>query len=322
MSHFGTVALIGRSNVGKSTLLNTALGESLAIVSPLPQTTRTSLLGIVNRGDDQIAFLDTPGFHHARSELGNRMNAAADDTLRHADLVVYVTDVSCLLRPYARQKAPTGGVALDPNDLALIAKLPENTPRLLVINKVDLVGNKHRLLPLIEAFSNRFGFAAVIPVSCLSPNDVELLVSTIVAHLPEGAARFPKDEITDRPVRYFIAEYVREQVLLATRREVPHAVAVTVDHCHEDDKLLTAAVTLHVEKDGQRRILVGRGGQQIRDIGTKARARVVQLVGKKVHLELFVKTNPAWKSVPRQLAELGYENSLSEATTALPKGSE
>jgi GTPase len=323
MSHFGTVALIGRSNVGKSTLLNAALGEPLAIVSPLPQTTRTALLGIVNRGDDQIAFLDTPGLHQARSELGRRMNAAANDSLRHANVIVFVTDVSCLLRPAARQKShqlkPTIGI--DPGDAALIATLPSDVPALLVINKVDLIGNKHRLLPLLETFSQRFGFVGVIPVSCHSKEDVERVLSVVIAHLPEGPAQFPKDELTDRPVRYFIGEYVREQVLLATRREVPHAVAVSVDNCHEDDKILHAVVTLHVEKDGQRRILVGRGGQMVRDIGTKARARIIKLVGKKVHLELFVKTNPAWKSVPRQLAELGYADSLVEATSAAPKGS-
>jgi GTP-binding protein Era len=324
MSHFGTVALIGRSNVGKSTLLNAALDEPLAIVSPLPQTTRTSLLGIVNRGEDQIAFLDTPGIHQARSELGRRMNSAAIDSLRHANVIVYVTDVSCLLRPAARQKVqgehPT--VTLDPNDVALIETLPKNIATILVINKVDLVGNKQRLLPLIETVSQKFGFAAVVPVSCLSRDDVERVLSAVVTFLPEGEAQFPKDEITDRPVRYFVAEYVREQVLLATHREVPHAVAVTVDNCVEDEKLLHAAVTLHVEKDGQRRILVGRGGQMVRDIGTNARARIMKLVGKKVRLELFVKTNPGWKSVPRQLAELGYVDSLVDATSAQPKGSE
>ena len=323
MSHFGTVALIGRSNVGKSTLLNTALGEPLAIVSPLPQTTRTSLLGIVNRGEDQIAFLDTPGMHHARSELGRRMNAAAQDSLRHADLIVFVSDVSCLLRPAAMQKGqrakPT--VAIDPADVALLGLLRPDIPTILLINKVDLVGNKHRLLPLMETFSQRFGFVAAVPVSCQSKEDVERVLATIIEHLPEGKAKYAQDDITDRPVRYFIAEYVREQVLLATRREVPHAVAVTVDNCHEEEKMLHAAVTLHVEKDGQRRILVGRGGQMVRDIGTKARARISKLVGKKVHLELFVKTNAAWKSVPRQLAELGFVDSLAEATSASPKGS-
>lgn len=318
MTHFGTVALIGRSNVGKSTLLNTALGEPLAIVSPLPQTTRTSLLGVVNRGTDQIAFLDTPGLHHARSELGRRMNAAAQDSLRHADLVVFVTDVSCLLRPFARQRGERGKapIAVDPADLALLATLNPETPTLLVLNKVDLVASKQRLLPLLETLMQRFSFLAAVPVSCQSKEDVERVLSAIISHLPERAAQYAPDDITDRPVRYFIAEYVREQVLLATRREVPHAVAVTVDNCHEDEKLLHAAVTLHVEKDGQRRILVGKGGQMVRDIGTRARARIAKLVGKKVHLELFIKTQASWKSVPRQLAELGYADSLSEATHA------
>ena len=187
---------------------------------------------------------------------------------------------------------------------------------------MDLVGNKQRLLPLLEAWQSHRTFAALLPVSCKLPTDVERIVEATIAVLPEGEPAYAKDELTDRPTRYFVAEYVREQVLLLTRKEVPHAVAISVDEYHESEKLISIAVTLHVEKDGQRRILIGRGGSGVRNIGTQARLRITELVKKKVHLELFVKTNPRWKSVPRQLAELGYEGAINEVTTGLPKGTQ
>jgi GTPase len=317
MSRFGRVALIGRSNVGKSTLLNTALGEPLAIVSPLPQTTRTSLLGLVNRGNDQIAFLDTPGLHHPRSELGRRMNAAALEALRQADVRLLVTDVGPRRAVSKRRRGHATNLTLlpEPEDLELLRQLQGGAPTLLVINKVDLLSEKQLLLGLIAAWQARFAFDAVLPVSCLVPADVERVLSAVVSALPEAEPEYPTDELTNRPTRYFVAEYVREQVLLQTRREVPHAVAVSVDEFHESENLVSIAVTLHVEKDGQRRILIGRGGAGVGNIGRLARARIAHLLNKKVHLELFIKTNPRWKSIPRQLAELGYEGAATDVTS-------
>jgi GTPase len=321
MPRFGRVALIGRSNVGKSTLLNAALDEPLAIVSPLPQTTRTSLLGLVNRGDDQIAFLDTPGLHHPRTELGRRMNAAAIESLRQADVILFVTDVSVLLKaPTRARRLRSETVVPLPEDLELLAQCRPEVPVLLVVNKVDLVSNKQRLLPLLAAWQEQRSFAAILPVSCQSPADVERVIDATLSSLPQGEPEYPKDDLTDRPTRYFVAEYVREQVLLLTRKEVPHAVAVSIDAYHESEKLVSIAVTLHVEKDGQRRIMIGRGGSGVRAIGTQARARIQELVKKKVHLELFVKTNPRWKSVPRQLAELGYEGAVTDVTSSTSRG--
>jgi GTPase len=321
MSRFGRVALIGRSNVGKSTLLNAALDEPLAIVSPLPQTTRTSLLGLVNRGDDQIAFLDTPGLHRPRTELGRRMNAAALDAIRQADVRLFVTDVGALLaRPTGKGARKPAAPMPQNEDVELIKQLQGDAASLLLINKVDLLANKQRLLPFIAEWQKVYPFVTILPVSCRSKSDVELVLSSVIAALPTAAPAYAADELTDRPTRYFAAEYVREQVLLSTRREVPHAVAVSVDEYHESEALVSIAVTLHVEKDGQRRILIGRGGSAIRAIGTQARARISALVKKKVHLELFVKTNPRWKSVPRQLAELGYEGSGTDVTSPSPKG--
>jgi GTPase len=323
MSRFGRVALIGRSNVGKSTLLNAALDEPLAIVSPLPQTTRTSLLGLVNRGSDQMAFLDTPGLHHPRSELGRRMNAAALEAIRQADVRLFVTDVAARVDVPKRHRAHASGPTLLPQleDLKLLAQLSGGVPTLLVINKVDLLSKKEALLGLIAAWQAKYPFDAILPVSCRVPADVERVLSAVVCALPEAMPEYPTDELTDRPTRYFVAEYVREQVLLQTRREVPHAVAVSVDTFHESEDLVSIAVTLHVEKDGQRRILIGRGGAGVRNIGQRARARIAHLLNKKVHLELFVKTNPRWKSIPRQLAELGYEGAASDVTSPSTQGS-
>lgn len=315
MSRFGRVALIGRSNVGKSTLLNAALDHPLAIVSPLPQTTRTSLLGVINRGDAQIALLDTPGLHHPRSELGRRMNAAALDAIRQADVRIFVTDVSAVThakRGKVRDKQVTPAL----EDLELLRLLDGDGPTLLVINKVDLVSQKSLLLPYLASWQNAYPFASILPVSCLDSQDVERVLAAVENLLPEGPLQYSGEDLTDRPVRYFVAEYVREQVLLHMRREVPHAVAVSIDAFVETDSLVSVAATLHVEKEGQRRILIGKGGSAIRSIGQLARQRIAELVQKKVRLELFVKTNARWKSVPRQLAELGYEGPAMDVTTA------
>lgn len=320
MSRFGRVALVGRSNVGKSTLLNAALDEPLAIVSPLPQTTRTSLLGVVHHAHAQIAFLDTPGLHHPRSELGRRMNAAALEALRQADVCLFVTEIQSALASAPHSTRPRGRpLAPAPEDLELLKLLEGRQPTLLVINKIDLLASKQLLLPLLEDWQSKHAFASIVPASCRNKADVDRILSTLVEFLPEREPEFMPDDITDRPMRYFVAEYVREQVLLQTRREVPHAVAVSIDAFHETDSLVSIAATLHVEKDGQRRILIGRGGSAIRSIGQRARERISALVKRRVHLELFVKTNPRWKSIPRQLAELGYEGGATDVTSTPAK---
>jgi GTP-binding protein Era len=298
---FGTVALFGRSNVGKSTFLNAVLEQDLAIVSPLPQTTRDALLGVVTRKDAQIAFVDTPGVHRPKSELGRRMNHAAFETARTTDAVVFMTDTSAL----ARRAGKTREIGPDPEDVRLIRELPAKVPALLVINKVDLLRDKGRLLPALEGFQKLRDFQALIPISALREDGVERVLDEIVQLLPESEAGYPLDTLTDRPTSYFVREYVREQVLAATQGEVPHAVAVSIDR-YEEGKLPRIFATLHVEKEGQRRILVGDGGSKIRAIGSAARARIEQLLGCQVYLELFVRITPRWKDAPRQLAELGY----------------
>lgn len=303
---FGTVALVGRSNVGKSTFLNAALGESLAIVSPLPQTTRDALLGIAHRPDAQIAFIDTPGLHRPRSELGRRMNAAALEALRATDVVVLMTDVSGAERREAE---------VPPDDRTVIELLPRNARCLLVVNKVDLLRNKARLLPLIEAYTRLHAFEDVIPVSVRRQDGVERVLEAIERLLPEGPAAYDAETLTNRPVSFFVREYVREQVLSSAQGEVPHAVAVSIDAIEPGPRALVIKATLHVEKEGQRRILIGKGGERIRAIGIGARRRIEELVGQKVYLELFVRVTPRWKHVPRQLSELGYE----APDTAMPE---
>lgn len=309
MAHYGTVALIGRSNVGKSTFLNAALGEPLAIVSPTTQTTRTSLLGIIHRPDTQIALVDTPGLHHPRTELGRRMNQAANEAMRVADLILFMTDVTTLesqARP--RTSSPSREARIvHPEDEKLLATLPATIPTVLAINKVDQIRDKQRLLPLLAALAECRDFLASVPISCHNPAHVESLISLLGPHLPEGAPPRDSEEMTDRPERYFVAEYIREQVLLLTSREVPHAVAVTIDDFSDTGKTVTISATLHVEKVGQRKILIGKGGTMIREIGIGARRRIEALLGRSVHLSLFVRTTPNWKDVPRQLAEMGYE---------------
>jgi GTP-binding protein Era len=317
----GTVAIVGRTNVGKSTFLNACLGERIAIVSALPQTTRDELLGVVHRPNAQIAFTDTPGFHRPKTELGRRMNQRALDTARSHDLVVFMTDVTRL--KYLRES--TTGEPQDPiaaDDRRLLRILPPQTPSILVLNKVDLVKNKSTLLPLIAAFDEAHSFDAIIPTSVLNNDGVQLVLDEIERRLPEAPLRYEPDELTDKPATFFVREYVREQVMQLTRREVPHAVAVTVERYDEGEKLLRIQATIHVEKAGQRAILVGQRGQGIKTIGIGARARLEELLGKQVHLELFVRVTERWKDVPRQLREMGYDGvGGRDLSSALPKAS-
>ncbi len=313
---FGNVALVGRTNVGKSTFLNAALGEPLAITSPLPQTTRDALLGVVHLEDAQIAFIDTPGLHRPRHELGRRMNAAALDAARSADLVIVMTDTHSLepeqtmLPEGARTDTGSGLPNADREALALV---PHGVPAILVINKVDKLKQKHMLLPTIAAFSEARDFAAVIPTCMRDVRDVERILREVASQLPEGPAAYDGETLTNRPIQFFVREYVREQVMLQTGREIPHAVAVSVDEMSDRGDLALIKATVHVEKPGQRKIVVGSGGHQIRDIGRHARERIQQLLQKRVHLELFVRVTPRWKNIPRQLNELGYDPTTGTA---------
>jgi GTPase len=300
---FGTVALVGRTNVGKSTFLNAALGEPLAIVSPRPQTTRDALLGVVHRPNAQLAFVDTPGLHRPRTELGRRMNATARGTARSTDVVVFMTDVASLT--VSREQAEKEPLLAE--DVELVRDMANDAIVIGVVNKVDLLRDKSRLLHMLAALNDARSFAALVPISARTSDGVERVLEEVEKVLPEGNVGYDESTLTDRPTSYFVREYVREQVMLATEGEVPHAVAVSVEEVSETAKVVVIKATIHVEKDGQRAILIGKGGAQIKEIGTGARKRLEELLGRKVHIELFVRVTPQWKSMPRKLAELGYE---------------
>jgi GTP-binding protein Era len=305
----GTVAIVGRPNVGKSTLLNAALEQPLCIVSPTPQTTRDAILGVVHHGAAEIALLDTPGLHRPRSELGRVMNQAAREAARGADVVVFVVEVPTL-RGGKEGEAP----ALKPHagDVTLLADVAADKPTLLVLNKVDRARDKGVLLPLLETYAALREFAAVIPLSALKEDGVRRVLDEVAKLLPEGAWRHGPDDLTDRPVRFFAAEYVREQILRATQAEVPHAVAINVDRFVEPAPGSSGAVhidaTICVERPGQKRILIGTGGEMLKRIGTKARMRIQELTGRKVNLKLWVRVVPAWRQSRRELEELGYKS--------------
>lgn len=307
----GTVALVGRPNVGKSTLLNAALETPLSIVSPTPQTTRDAILGVVHHGAAEIALLDTPGLHRPRSELGRVMNQTAREAARAADVVVFITEVPLASRRPAREGAAPA-VRPHPGDLTLLADIAADKPTLLVLNKIDRSRDKGIVLPLIEAFAKVRDFAAVVPISALKADGVARVLAEIAALCPEQPWRYAPDDLTDRPIRFFAAEYVREQILAATEAEVPHAVAVTIDRFVEPAEGTKGAVhidaTICVERQGQKRILIGTGGEMLKRIGTRARMRIQELTGRKVNLKLWVRVAPAWRQSTAQLEELGYKS--------------
>jgi GTP-binding protein Era len=296
----GTVAIVGRPNVGKSTLLNAALEQRLSIVSPTPQTTRDAILGVVHHGTAEIELVDTPGLHRPRNELGRVMNDTAREAARTADVVVFVAEVP------APARAPA---APHPGDVTLLADIAADRPTILVVNKVDRAKDKTVLLPLIEAYAKVRDFAAVVPVSALKAGAARRVLDEIALLLPEGAWRHAPDDLTDRPVRFFAAEYVREQILRATQAEVPHAVAVSIDRFVEpvaEGGVVHVDATICVERPGQKRILIGTGGEMLKAIGTKARLRIQELAGSKVNLKLWVRVVPAWRQSRAELEELGY----------------
>lgn len=292
----GTIALVGRPNVGKSTLLNALLGERIAITSHHPETTRDRIAGIVAREGAELVFLDTPGIHRPRHRLGERMNDLAAETAASADVAVFMTDVV---------EAPSATPRED--DRAILTAIPAGTPTLIVVNKVDRVKPKSLLFPVLEAYGKLRDVAAVVPVSALKRDGLERILTEVENLLPEGPPLYDPDEISDKPVRFFVAEFVREQVLRRTKKEVPHGVAVTVDTFEDGPKATRIAVTLHVAKDSHKGIIIGDGGKMLASIGKAARERAEHLLGRKVHLTTFVRATPGWFDDPRRLAELGYE---------------
>ncbi len=292
---FGTVAIIGRPNVGKSTLLNALLKEKIAIVSNWPQTTRTRILGVVHLPDTQIAFLDTPGLHKPFHQLNKRMVRTALDTIREADLLYLMVEAT----------APPGS-----GDRLVIEQVEEvagngRVPVFLLINKVDLV-KKPRLLPLIESYSRMRPWAEIVPLSAETGLNVDRLLEATVAALPEGEAQFGEDVLTDQSMRTLAAEVIREKILRKTREEIPYAVAVEIDLFLEQGKLNRISATVLVEKESQKAIVIGAHGERLKGVGTEARKELEGLFGGKVFLQLWVKVRSAWREDDQVLVELGY----------------
>jgi GTP-binding protein Era len=317
----GLVSLLGRPNAGKSTLLNRLVGQKVAIVSDKPQTTRTRILGVKNYPDGQIVFVDTPGVHKPTHRLNRRMVEVALAAMREVDVVALVVDVSALSgRPGAPRRAAAApdSLRLGPGDRYLLDALKElATPTILVLNKVDLIA-KHRLLPIIEHYRRSHSFVEFIPVSAVDGTNVEALERALLQYLPDGEPMYPPDYLTDQPERFYAAEIVREKVLQLTHDELPHSTAVVVDRFEEPgaaraggEEAVTAPdvirlyCTILVERESQKPIVVGRGGSMIKQIGTAARAELIEHFGANVYLDLHVKVKAEWRNDARVLDELG-----------------
>jgi GTP-binding protein Era len=288
----GFVSLVGRPNTGKSTLLNALVGQKVAIVADKPQTTRTSIQGVVTRPEAQIVFVDTPGIHKADSPLNKRMMDTVRAALEERDLLLLVVDST----------EPPGEE--DRRAVDLVHK--SGTPVVLVLNKIDLVKEKGRLLPLISQYKEIHEFADYVPVSAVKGDGLEDLRQVILARLPEGPAYFPEDYVTDQPERYLAAELIREKVLHATRKEVPHAVAVMVDKWEETPTITRIYATIRVEREGQKAIVIGTGGAMLKKIGTQARQDLERLLGVRIYLDLHVRVEPGWREKPAFLNALDW----------------
>jgi len=300
----GFVCILGRPNAGKSTLLNALVGEKLAIVSPKPQTTRNRIQGVVHipkrKGKDgaQIILIDTPGVHKPDSSLGRKMMVEVREAMEGCDLVLVIMDVTHKLD------------ARDEFALDLLRK--SGTKAFLILNKIDLVREKSKLLPIIEGYRRLHDFAEVIPISALKRNGLDLLLDSILSALPAGPAYFSEDQVTDQPARFMAAEAIREQVLLNTSEEIPYSTTVIVDSFEEGERLTRIAATIYCERDGQKRILIGKGGQMLKKIGTAARQQIERMVGTKVFLELYVKAQPGWRDSRQFVEELDWRRQLEQ----------
>lgn len=289
----GFCAIVGRPNVGKSTLLNALVGQKVAITTPVPQTTRHALRGVMHRPDAQVVFVDTPGLHKPKTLLGSRLNALARSTLSGVDAVVFVVD---------------GAAEIGRGD-EFIARLLTDvpTPVIAVLNKVDRIG-RQRQLPQLARLAELGEWDEVVPVAAVTGEQVGALADLIVARLPEGPPYFPQGQITDQTPEQLAAEIIREKAITLMREEVPHSIAVAIDEIApgQSEGVQAVAATLYVERDSQKGIVIGKGGAVLREIGAKARADLELLLGSRVYLDLRVKLFKEWQRDPRKLKQLGY----------------
>jgi GTP-binding protein Era len=304
----GFVSIIGRPNAGKSTLLNALVGQKLAIVTRKPQTTRNRIQGIVNverKGKcpaGQIVLVDTPGVHKPINSLNRRMMKEVYDALEGCDLLLLIVD--------ATEKFGAG------DKFVLDIARKSGQPCFLLLNKIDRL-DKQRLLPLIAEYKDRHDFTEVIPISAMKRQGLDTLLDAIVKALPEGPRYFPKDQITDQPERFLVAELIREQVLLATQEEVPYATAVLIDQYEEGDRLTRVAATIYCEREGQKAILIGKQAATLKKVGTAARLQIERLLNTKVYLELFVKVRPGWRDSRDFVQEMDWRKQLQRMSGAI-----
>lgn len=291
----GFVAILGRPNAGKSTLLNRFVGQKIAIVTSKPQTTRNRIQGIVTKPEGQIVFIDTPGLHEADTVLNRQMMREVAAALEGIDLLLLLVDASRTL-PHS--------------DSLLVEKAKRfGGKTILALNKIDRVP-KPMLLPLMNAFAKALPSATLVPISALKGDGCDALLREILEKLPEGQPFFPEDQITDQPERFLTGEIIREKAIDLTYHEVPHALAVRVDQFEEGPKLLRLHATLCVERDSQRKILIGHKGEMLKKIGTAARKELEGLLGTKIFLEMFVRVDPGWRQSPQKVRELDWHRQL------------
>jgi GTPase len=302
--HSGFVCILGRPNAGKSTLLNALVGEKLAIISPKPQTTRNRIQGIINvpktkrQGGAQIILIDTPGVHKPDSSLGRKMMVEVREALEDCDLVLLLMDAS---------RKP------DYHDQFALEMLPHSSTKVcLVLNKMDLLKGKHKLLPLIQEYKKLHEFHAIVPISALQREGLDALLNEITAALPVGPAYFPDDQITNQPVRFMCAEIIREQILRETGQELPYATAVLIENFEEGPKLTRISAIIYCEREGQKAILIGKQGQKLKRIGTSSRVQIERMLQTKVFLELYVKVKADWRQSPDFVEDLDWEKQLRD----------
>jgi GTP-binding protein Era len=315
----GFCAIIGRPNVGKSTLLNRVLGQKLAAVTPKPQTTRNRILGVKNLPGVQIVFLDTPGVHQGKSGLNRYMVEEAFRAIAQVDVILLMVE------PPRVRAASVEGKPFDPgpgNELILERLRAVGKPAVLALNKVDLLREKHVLLPVIDGWRKAYAFAEIVPMSATGGLGVDEAVDAVARLLPEGPPLFPEEMLTDRAERFLVAELVREQLFFLLKEELPYATAVSIEGWHERQPEQAAGAErgadgapasvliealIHVERESQKGIVIGKGGSKIKEIGMRARAEIAKLLGCPVHLKLFVKVDPEWSRSAAALKRLGYE---------------
>jgi|SRR5580704_3036566 len=293
----GFVAIVGRPNAGKSTLVNTLVGKKVSIVSPKPQTTRNRIQGILNREGAQIVLVDTPGIHQARNVLGRMMMDELQHALEGVDILALIVDASANFGPGDRFS------------IEWVQRF--RGPVYLLLNKVDQV-KKPQLLPLIDRYQREFEFTEIFPISALTGEGCLDLVNSWLARLPEAPPMFPPDQFTDQPERFLVAEIVREKAILITREEVPYAIAVIVDSFDEGKDLIRIRATIYVERDGQKGILIGKGAETIKKIGTQARKDIESILGAHIFLELNVTVQPNWRQNSNVVRQLDWHRQLEQ----------